>query len=73
MAVVLTTGLLYADRAREPGVPGSWLGNRLRPKLPAIEVSGRHPIPVISRASSRDRQARMGGQVVASLTQQQAQ
>jgi hypothetical protein len=28
MAVVLTTGLLCADRAREFGVPGSWLGNR---------------------------------------------
>ena len=58
-------------RAREPGVPGNWLGNRVRPKLPAIEVSGRHSIPVILRASTRGRQARMGGQVVASLTQQQ--
>ena len=31
-------------------------------KLPAIEVSGCDPIPVILRASSLGRQARMGGQ-----------
>jgi len=33
----------------------------VRPKLPAIKVSGRYPIPVILRASSRGRQARTGG------------
>ena len=39
--------LLDADRAREPGVPGSWLANRMRPKLLAIKVSGCHLVPVI--------------------------
>ena len=43
----------------------------MRPKLPAVKVSGRYPIPVISRASSRGRRARMGGQAVAPLMQQQ--
>jgi hypothetical protein len=34
----------------------------MRPKLLAIKVSGGHPVSVILRASSRGRQARMGGQ-----------
>jgi len=42
----------------------------VRPKLPAIKVSGRHLIPVILRASSRGRQARMGGQAVGPLMEQ---
>ena len=33
----------------------------MRPKLLAIQVSGSHLIPVISRASSRDRRAEAGG------------
>jgi hypothetical protein len=34
----------------------------MHPKLLAIKVSGCHLVLVILRASSRDRQARMGGQ-----------
>jgi hypothetical protein len=36
--------------------PGSWLADRMHPKLLAIKVSGCHPIPVIVRTSSRDPQ-----------------
>jgi hypothetical protein len=46
----------------EPRIPGNWPDHRIRPKLQAIKMSGCHPIPVILRASSRGRQARMGGQ-----------
>jgi hypothetical protein len=38
-------------------VPGSWLDNRIRPKLLATKVNGCHLVPVILRASSRGRQA----------------
>jgi len=43
----------------------------VRPKLLAIEVSGRHRVPVIARASSRGRQARAGGHGPRDVTQAQ--
>jgi len=43
----------------------------MRPKLPATKVSGCYPIPVILRASSRGRQARVGGHRPRDATQPQ--
>jgi len=43
----------------------------VRPKLLAIEVSGRHRVPVIARASSHGRQARAGGHGPRDVTQPQ--
>jgi len=57
--------LLDADRAGNPRVPGSWLDDRMRPKLLAIKVNGCHPIPVIREPAAAA--ARQGVAATASV------